>query len=135
MLCQLLHDVANGGTHLHVSAGQWQYLVHILAIRVRIFAAGQRSVFIHGAVVIGTKERARRDIQNVIAFAVEMKILIDELRFGQSHSFGQTANIHVAEDWARRFAAIGAGQAVHFAESLLVLAVKSGVQCSAVDLL
>jgi hypothetical protein len=110
------HSRAHGG----IAQGKVKDLVHALAVRMGVLAAGRRAVVVHVAGIVGGQERARRTFEHVVAVFVHAQVLRNELRRLYVQGFGEAFDVPVIEDGTGGFAAVGALETVHAFKYFLV---------------
>lgn len=87
---------------------------------MREFATGFGPHIVNHTIILGIEKRARHALQNVIVVFVNPQILIDKLLRLLPEMLGDTFYIGSSEKRPGRFAAIGALQAIGFAEFRIV---------------
>lgn len=119
-LPQPLHHFKSGRADLGVFQREIEYLMEVFAIGVRVFAAGFGAHFVDGAIIVGTEEGTGGGVEHIIAVFVYVEVALYEFGGAQAEVAGDALNVYVAEDGTGGFAAIGASEAVNFAEDRFV---------------
>ena len=109
--------------------GDVQDLSDVFAIGVGVFAAGLGSDFINSTAIVFLLEKGTGGlIQDPVAVLVAVQVVVCEDGDGNLTVFGNAHDIPLLEDWARRFATVGAFQAIGMGKRVLMSGMKLRIQ-------